>query len=228
MQTGIYKIFNKVDGKFYLGSAKDFKKRWTSHVNLLRNGKHHSPHLQHAWSLYGEDSFSFLKILVCDPKNLLVYEQICLDGLAPEYNVCRVAGNSLGRKLSDETKAKISAKALGRKWTEESKKKLSKTMSGRKKPDGWGSHLIGNTHAKGSKHTEEWKKANSLRMTGRASPKTEEHRAKISAALKGRKASDESRANQAAAQRGKQRRPYNLKKRATGANDGTQSLFPSD
>jgi group I intron endonuclease len=58
MNTGIYQILNKVNGKSYVGSAVNIKKRWAVHRHTLRNNKN-SPHLQKAWNKYGEESFEF-------------------------------------------------------------------------------------------------------------------------------------------------------------------------
>ena len=55
----IYKIRNVVNGKFYVGSAKDTRVRFRQHRKLLRKGTHHCKHLQAAWSKYGEDVFKF-------------------------------------------------------------------------------------------------------------------------------------------------------------------------
>lgn len=55
----IYKIRNVVNGKFYVGSAKDTRVRFRQHRKLLRKGTHHCKHLQAAWNKYGEDVFKF-------------------------------------------------------------------------------------------------------------------------------------------------------------------------
>jgi group I intron endonuclease len=68
----------------------------------------HSRHLQPAWNKYGQGAFQFQVLILCDKPSLLLYEQIALDALSPEYNVLKVAGNSLGRKATRETKSKIS------------------------------------------------------------------------------------------------------------------------
>lgn len=74
--SGIYKIINLVNGKFYIGSAVHFRKRWELHRSNLRNNKHDNRHLQNAWNLYGEKIFKFEILKFCDKENLLVNEQI--------------------------------------------------------------------------------------------------------------------------------------------------------
>lgn len=208
MRSGIYEIINAANGKRYVGSAVNFRQRWNEHRSKLRRGVHHAKPLQHAWNKYGEHLFSFREFLLCAPGNLIIYEQIAIDALAPEYNLCRVAGNTFGRRHAPETRAKIAAKACGRTWTEEAKAKLSATTTGRKLSPEHRAKLIGNKHAAGHRHTDEWKAANSARNTGVSRPRTPEHSAKLAAALTGRKATPEHRANQSAAQRGTKRGPY--------------------
>ena len=109
---GVYKIINIINGKIYVGSASSkggFRKRWNEHRSALKNNQHHSKHLQSAWNKYGENSFIFEIIeIVIDVNLILEREQHYLDLLKPEYNICKIAGNTLGIKLSDEHKKKIS------------------------------------------------------------------------------------------------------------------------
>ena len=41
------------------------------------------------------------------------FEQRCIDALDPEYNICKIAGSSLGVKYTQETKDKLSAMRIG-------------------------------------------------------------------------------------------------------------------
>lgn len=54
----IYKIINKVNGKFYIGSTiRSFKERWKQHFCLLSKNVHHCKHLQYAYNTYGKENF---------------------------------------------------------------------------------------------------------------------------------------------------------------------------
>jgi group I intron endonuclease len=209
---GIYEIVNANNGKRYVGSAVNFARRWAGHQCRLRAGRHHNRHLQSAWNKHGAGAFTFKPLLVCEKRDLLMYEQIALDALRPEFNVEKIAGSSIGCARTPETRAKIAAKARGRQWTPEAKAKLSATVTGRKLSDEHRATLLGNKRAKGMKHTDEWKSANAARNTGVKRPKDAEYRAKIAATLRGRKATAEARANQSAAQLGKKRGPYKPKR----------------
>jgi group I intron endonuclease len=116
-KTGIYAIVNKVNGKFYVGSAarvKQYKSksgfyiRWKEHLKTLRFSKHHSRYLQNAWNKYGEENFEFRILHFCPPEECIQFEQIYLNLLCPHYNISPTAGSTLGVKHSEETKNKNS------------------------------------------------------------------------------------------------------------------------
>lgn len=220
MKSGIYKIRNSLNGKCYIGSACDIRRRWNEHRSMLTRGTHHARHLQAAWNLYGSAAFTFHVVEACEESALIEREQACIDAERPEYNVQPCARSSLGRALSEETKAKIAAKAVGRRWSAESKAKLSATLTGKKMPADYCARLLGNQRAKGYRHTDEWKAANSARNLGVKRPKDAEYRAKIAATLRGRKATPEARANQSAAQLGKKRGPYKKRRSTDEPNEG--------
>jgi group I intron endonuclease len=83
---GIYRIKNLKNKKCYYGSSKNIEKRWRTHLNNLKNGKHHNAHLQRSWDKYGEDNFVFELVEECDETILLELEQKYLD-LNPEFNI---------------------------------------------------------------------------------------------------------------------------------------------
>ena len=111
--SGIYAIRNRATNRTYIGSATHIILRWRHHRKVLRRGTHHSRHLQRAWNKYGELGFDFLVVEeVTDHTQLVNREQHWIDtqlttsGL---YNVCPVAGNTLGRLHTDSAKAKMRA-----------------------------------------------------------------------------------------------------------------------
>jgi len=59
MASGIYGIKNKVTGKHYIGSTKNFSKRWGEHKYHLKRGTHHSIKLQRSYDKHGVSSFEF-------------------------------------------------------------------------------------------------------------------------------------------------------------------------
>ena len=66
--SGIYKIINKVNGKYYVGSTTQLytsRSRWNNHKQALIRGNHRNSHLQNAWNKYGPDAFEFIIIEKC-------------------------------------------------------------------------------------------------------------------------------------------------------------------
>ena len=148
VQSGIYEIRNSVNDKIYIGSSIDIEQRWYDHKRKLRNGNHHSAHLQFAWNKYGEDSFHFQFLEAVSIDKLLIYEQKWLDERESYkrengYNTCIVAGNTLGKGHSEETKQKLRKYRTGKRMSEESKKKISIAHKGK------------NNYFYGKTHTEE-------------------------------------------------------------------------
>jgi len=98
MKSGIYKITNLINKKFYIGSSKDIDFRWNHHKQWL-NGKYHdNPKLQNAWNKYGEDKFIFeiIEETGSNQETLFERENYYLSTLKPYersigYNICSKA-----------------------------------------------------------------------------------------------------------------------------------------
>lgn len=196
--AGIYLITNRVSGKIYIGSARDLSERRRRHFGHLRTNRHFNSHLQSAWNKYGEESFTFSILLVCEKQDLVFYEQRALDvfrtlyGAKMLYNVNVLATTALGRKLSPEIRAKLSAAntrpMLGRTHTPETRLRLS---------------IIGKERC----NTLEWRERMRRQNTGRTdSPETREKR-RISALARAPMA-DVSKEKVRASKLGKPRPPH--------------------
>lgn len=215
--SGIYEIWNRVNGKRYVGSAVNFAQRWREHRSGLCRGKHHSSHLQAAWNKHGEVAFEFRVLMECAPDDLLREEQAEFDRRRPEYNICPTAGSTLGRAHSDETKRKIAARHIGTKRpprSAEYRAKISAIHKGRQpSPE----HMAALQAGRAKRvYTEEQRQqigqaVKSAYAEGRKDrSRSPEYREKIAATLRGRELSPEHRANVSAAMRGKKRGPYKL------------------
>lgn len=132
MYSGVYEVVNKVNGNRYVGATSHFRSRWKTHLNELRSGKHHAPGLQKDWNEHGADAFVFNKLLVCSSRNLLLYEQIYLDALQPEYNTCKVAGTRKGIKLPQSEIDRIS-RVSKRSWAANREKMMAAVKAGHAK-----------------------------------------------------------------------------------------------
>lgn len=213
-QSGVYEILNLISGRRYIGSAKRFSARFATHRHMLAKGVHHSKHLQKAWVKYGREAFRFTPILVCAPGDAVFYEQRAIDALSPEYNNSPTAGSCLGMRHTPESRARMSAAQLrnphfkGKKHAPETVAAMSAAQRGNTATKGKrrSAAAVEKTAAahRGRKRSDETRARISAAMSGRKqASRSEAWRASLSAALRGRSKSDETRSKISAAKRGK-------------------------
>ena len=86
--SGVYEIINTITGDFYIGSSVDLERRKQHHFS--ESYRKHEPNkpLYKDIKQYGENSFLFKPIWLCNPEELKKYEQIAIEKYKPKYNVC--------------------------------------------------------------------------------------------------------------------------------------------
>lgn len=133
--SGIYKITNKTNGKYYIGSSKDIigsQGRFNCHLRYLVGNYHDNDHFQKAWNKYGKENFLFEIIEIVDEENLLTREQYYFDTIADKdqvYNISFVAGRC---EMTNEIRLKISKSKLGKSYhTKEGIEKQRLAVSGK-------------------------------------------------------------------------------------------------
>lgn len=137
-KSGIYKIINKIDGKYYVGRTKNLDRRWIEHTRSLKNKHHVNRYLQFAWDKYGENAFEFIIVEYIEDINLLInaeqrhIEKFIEDkrnGINNCYNLCESSISPMwinkGRKASLKTRELLSKINKGRTpWNKGKKLKL--------------------------------------------------------------------------------------------------------
>jgi len=110
--SGVYLIFNKISGDYYVGSASTnrFYARFSNHLLYFKGSKT----LKHAVKKYNLSNFAFI-ILKLFPdivnkennKKLLDMEDFYLKSLLPNYNILTEAGSSFGYKHTELSRIKM-------------------------------------------------------------------------------------------------------------------------
>jgi len=157
-RMGIYKIWNTVNNKIYIGSAICFYKRKAQHTHDLLSGRHNKRFCNFV-KKYGIASLVFEIVeFIDDAKTLINREQEWINKMqsfvsSKGFNVSKIAGSTYGVKMpeshkkacskrmkgnnlfsgkkhSEETKRLCSIASQKKTWTAESSKKLSLAKRG--------------------------------------------------------------------------------------------------
>lgn len=122
--SGIYRIVCATNGKVYIGSTANLRKRSNDHFAAFRRNAHPNQKLQRAFNKYGEAPFTFEVLEFVLPPFLLEREQYWLDKCKPfgkqGFNIaCSTQSNNLGMVASAETREKLRISHLGQPgyWT---------------------------------------------------------------------------------------------------------------
>lgn len=128
----IYKITNSINDKVYIGqTVESLKKRWNRHTWVCTI-KRNAMAITNAIVKYGKENFIIEEIDKADDIEELNEKEIyyinLYKSISPNgYNLTTGGGN---RRLSEETKRKISESNKGRTISEETRKKLSDSHKG--------------------------------------------------------------------------------------------------
>lgn len=103
MKSGIYVI--EIGGMYYVGSTKNFEKRFINHLKGLNSGRHHNLILQRTFDKYKPQRIE-MKILETVPyeRNLIItLEQFYIDSYRKEFKgrCCNISDASFGDILTN-------------------------------------------------------------------------------------------------------------------------------
>ena len=223
----IYVRPNLINGKKYVGQAKDVKTRNGQWENL--NRPYAGKVINAARAKYGIEAFGFEILKECGDEELNQWEMYYIEKLNTKvpYGYNMTDGGDSTYEMTDETKAKLSAAlktsekakiarariadALkGKKLSPEHIAKVADSLRGKKRP----AEVVAKVAAsnRGKKRTEETKKKIADALKGKKRPD-------IAAALKGRKRPDIS-----AALRGRKQSSETIEKKAAAQSKAVQAL----
>ena len=137
-QSGIYMCTCNVNGKSYIGQAKDVKDRKCEHLSALRGNYHFNQYLQNSYNKYKEYNFSWTVLEYCNEDELNdreIYWIAYYDTYKNGFNANEGGGGNRGFIRSEETNKK-SSESLKNVWrtADDRRKELSERMSGEKNP----------------------------------------------------------------------------------------------
>ena len=126
--SGVYKILNLLNGRVYIGSTINFRKRYNHHFYFLNANKHRNQFLQNDFNKCGVENFIFEILEISDRNEICSREQIWLDQYFDHqkqcYNINPKADSRLGIKLSENTKKTIGDLARKRMLDPNTRQKL--------------------------------------------------------------------------------------------------------
>jgi group I intron endonuclease len=137
----VYKITNRVNGKFYIGITRNAPEfRFRQHVNNARYKAKYS-RIAAAIIKYGKENF-FVEVLEThsSDEQVKLAEIRLIKEACPHYNVTLGGDGTTGHTMSEEQRQKARERMLGSKinlgrvWSDERKLEMSKKRKGCKPP----------------------------------------------------------------------------------------------
>jgi group I intron endonuclease len=132
----IYGIKNKTDNKIYIGQTINLENRIKDHMKRLSNEKHWNNYLQRAWDKHGEENFEFIVLEECEEnKDILNEKEIYwikkLNSTNKEFGYNGEHGGSANKKVSEETREKMSKARMGKLLSDGTKRKIREKLRNR-------------------------------------------------------------------------------------------------
>lgn len=92
-KSGIYMWTNKLNGKKYIGSSVDLRRRLLEYYNVNRLLNEKSMPIYVALLKYGYGNFTFTILETCDKDSLMSWEKHFFEVYSPEYNILKTPGS---------------------------------------------------------------------------------------------------------------------------------------
>jgi len=199
--SGVYAITHLASGRAYIGSSKDVMGRLANHQKTLREGRHVNQYLQRAYVKHGKSEFDFSPLEWCEASVRVDREQFWIDQL-------QAANKEFGFNLSPEATNGFASPLCRERMVAANKSRKGTTWKA-SDPEAWKSKISASRTGKiyGPRNPEVGKK---IAASLKGKPLSEERKAKISAAHKGKKRgphSEEHKRNLSLAHQGKKQHP---------------------
>ena len=123
-RSGIYRWVNLINGSTYIGSAADLTRRLRDYFSpkwLMKESLKNNSIIYRALLKNGYSNFRLEILEYCEKDSILERENYYFNRLKPTYNICLVAGSSLGRVTKDSTRFKLKYAWMVRLFKENSK-----------------------------------------------------------------------------------------------------------
>lgn len=102
MKSGIYQIKNTLNSKVYVGSTKDFEKRWKRHFKDLEKGGHSSIKFQRSYNKHGNVfECSILEEVPYEKEFIIERENFWIKSLNSKQNGYNIADASFGDVITN-------------------------------------------------------------------------------------------------------------------------------
>jgi len=183
----VYVATNIINGKRYIGvTSRGLSYRKCSHYAKARskfvNGGQ-CPKFHAAIRKYGEDAFSW-EILEthANVEDMMAAEIRLIAELKPEYNLTLGGEGAKGTKHTEETKRLLSEQKKGKSVSPERRQKMKETAQRINTTPEYREKM--SAAKKGERKSSEWRAKISAAHKGKKKPRTPEHQAKITAALR--------------------------------------------
>ena len=107
-KSGVYCFTNLTNGKKYVGSSTNLRKRFLAYYNTNKLIENYCMNINRAFLKYGYSNFSLEIMEYCEPEKCWEREGYYFKKFKPEYNIAKEPGAPMyGRKHLDSTKQKM-------------------------------------------------------------------------------------------------------------------------
>ena len=135
-KSGIYLLFNNLNGNSYVGSSMNLSSRMKNYLNntFLKARQNMNMPIVKALLKYDQSNFTLFILEYVDIESLTIRETFYITSVMPYYNVLKQGYSSSGNKHTEETKKLLSELAKNRTHSEITKGLIVRALTGENNP----------------------------------------------------------------------------------------------